>query len=168
MRGAWRDPDDVRPNAQHRPREISGYRTYCPLRRMARAHGSQVTERHIAAADLLRAAVDLAVIGASGVLDLAGLGAVFGPVNGPTRAALRQAAAMAEAQRALTRLAPSQRELLTAVVLFNCSLQTWCARPPGHNAQVEMGRLLGVLDVLADHYAGEIDRQLAAGHGLAS
>ena len=167
MRAEWRDPEDVRPNAQHRPREIVGYRTYCPLRRMARVQGSQITREHITAADLLRNAVDMAVIGSRGGLDPGGLGAVYGPLSGPSVAALRQSAAMREAQRAISRLAPSQRALLTAIVLLNRTLQSWCADPPGRNAQVEMGRLLGVLDVLADHYASDVDRQLSLG-GLAS
>jgi hypothetical protein len=163
MRSQWRDPDDLRPNAQHRPREIDGYRTYCPLRRMSRSPGSQITPRHIAAADLLRSAVDMAVIGSQGGYGLLGLGGLYGPLAGPSVGALRQSAAQREACRALTRLAPSQRALLTAIVLFNHSLQAWCAETTGRNPQVEMGRLLGVLDVLADHYAGELDQQRASG-----
>ena len=164
MRSEWRDPDDIKPDARHKPREIDGYRTYCPLRRMARQTGSQITLRHIAAADALRLAVDLAVIGAQGDREQF-IRALYGPVSGPGKAAMRQTAAIREAERALRQILPGYRALLTEIVLFNRSLAAWCAMVnPARNPQIEMGRLLGILDQLAAHYASEIDRALARGN----
>jgi hypothetical protein len=166
MRGAWRDPDDMRPNARA-PREIAGYRTYCPLRRMMLNKGSQIDERQVLAADLLRSQVDIAVIG-KGARSMEALGrSGFGPVAGPSGSAVQRVWALAQARRALLRLAPPARVLVTEIVLFNRSVQAWChANDPPRDPKVEMGRLLAALDVLADHYAAEIDEALAKGRML--
>lgn len=165
MRASWRDPDDVRPNAARRAREITGYRTYCPLRRMLRQKGTQVTERHVIAADMLRAQVDLAVIG-RGARELLGLQRGFGPISGPSINAMLQLRAAIQAQRALARLGPSARVMLTEIVLFNRSIYAWCAARAGLDAKIETGKLLGILDILADHYAAEIDEALSRGRVL--
>jgi hypothetical protein len=155
MKTQWRDPDDMRPNAAHRPREITGYRTFCPLRRMARLSGSQITEAHIAAADALRLAVDIATIGLTG--EQSGVHGVYGPTFGPSINAVLQAQAGTEATQVIWRLAPSQHRMTEAIVLRNRSLQAWCTERAAEtrrtvSPEVEMGRLLALLDVLADHY----------------
>jgi hypothetical protein len=167
MRAEWRDPDDMRPNAQHKPREITGYRTYCPLRRMAAIKGSQVTDQHIYAADILRGQIDLAVIGRGG-REMIALQRGFGPVSGPSANAVLQVWAAMQARRALTRLAPAARIMLTEVVLFNRSIHAWCAALAAQRGwmpdkKIEMGKLIAILDILADHYAAEIDEALARG-----
>jgi hypothetical protein len=166
MRSAWRDPDDIKPNASHRPREITGYRTFCPLRRMMAHRGSQIDERMVLAADMLRGQVDIAVIG-KGARSMEGLRQGFGPVTGPPGSALAQVQALTQARRALARLAPATRTLVAEVVLFNRAIHAWChLTDPVRDAKVEMGRLLGALEVLVDHYAAEIDDALARGRML--
>jgi hypothetical protein len=170
MRAEWVDPDDVKPTAARTARHISGWRSFCPLRRMNAVRGAQVTERHILAADLLRSQVDLAVIG-RGALEMIALMRGFGPVAGPSVNAVEQVWASVQARRALARLSPAARVMLTEVVLFNRSIQAWCAlnaeagRPA--NRDVEMGKLIGILDTLADHYAAEVDEALARGAMIA-
>ena len=166
MKGTWRDPDDVKPNASHRAREISGYRTFCPLRRMMAHKGSAIEQRHVLAADLLRAQVDIAVIGKGGrSMELTRQG--YGPIAGPPRSALDGVWALTQAQRALARLGPATRLLVAEVVLFNKTIYAWShAIAPARDPKIEMGKLLGGLDMLADHYATEIDEALSRGHML--
>jgi hypothetical protein len=54
MKANWRDPDDL--NVHRRmAREISGWRSYCPLRRlMEQGRSSAISAEHILAADMLR------------------------------------------------------------------------------------------------------------------
>jgi hypothetical protein len=166
MRSEWRDPDDVKPNASHRPREITGYRTFCPLRRMMTFRGSEIDQRMILAADMLRGQVDIAVIG-KGARSMEGVRQGYGPVSGPPGSALAQVKALTQARRALARLAPATRLLVAEVVLFNRAIQAWChLTDPARNAQVEMGKLLAALEVLVDHYAAEIDEALSRGRML--
>ena len=167
MKDTWRDPDDIKPNATHRAREVTGYRTFCPLRRMSAHKGSQIEPRHILAADLLRAQVDIATIG-KGARSMDALSRQgFGPVTFPPRTALERVWAMTQARRALARLAPSARVLVAEVVLMNRAVHAWCRQvTPPRDAKVEMGRLLAALDVLVDHYAAEIDEALARGKML--
>ena len=158
MKTHWRDPDDVRPNASRRPREVTGYRTFCPLRRMARLAGSQVSEAHIAAADAFRLMVDIATIGLTG--ERSDVHAAFGPSAGPSINAVLQANAASEAAQLLRRFAPQQHGMLEMIVLRNRSLQAWCTDRAKATAcpvspDVEMGRLLSILDVLADQYGLE-------------
>jgi hypothetical protein len=155
MRTHWRDPDDVRPNASRRPREVTGYRTYCPLRRMARLKGSQISEAHIAAADAFRLMWDIATIGLTG--ERSDVRGTYGPSAGPSINAVLQAGASSEAMRVLRRFVPPQLLMLEVIVLRNRSLQAWCTERSAEigrsiNPEVEMGRLLAVLDVLADQY----------------
>ena len=167
MRSAWRDPDDVKPNAAHKAREITGYRTFCPLRRMMVQRGSQIEQRHVLAADFLRGQVDVAVIGKGArpmdVLSRQG----FGPVTGPPGSALEQVLAQTQARRALARLGPLTRVLVAEVVPFNRAIQAWCRMvDPTREPKVEMGKLLAALEILADHYNAEIDEALKGGHML--
>ena len=161
MRAAWRDPDDFRRQAR-RAREIGGWRTLCQLRRMAIQAGSGITERHIAAADQLRAVADLAAYGHSSS-DGAGLpvtAITYGPRAGPSDPAVAQVDAAMNLLRAMRRLAPDQRLILMHVVLFNGTIAEW-VRAGRLNPQIEMGYLIGALDLLAVHYGFEIDEALA-------
>lgn len=164
MRANWRDPDDIRPNAARRPAQITGYRTYCPLRRMAAGSGSQITDTHIIAADQFRAQVDLAVIGRGGssLGELARYG--FGPLKGPSPAAIVQACADKDVRQVLRHFAPSHCLMLTHILLLNQSLRSWCLRLTAERGKpvqehVEMGRLLTILDLLVHHY--DLDIALA-------
>jgi hypothetical protein len=168
MKANWRDPTDLAPNASKRPRELRGYRTYCPLRRMMQRPGSQVTDKHLAAADLLRVQVDMAVIGCSGSRE--GINAAYGPRRGPSDVAVSQVAATISARRALARLSEAGRAMTQAIILHNISLHVWCLleterRGRGADPDVELGRLLGVLDVLAEHYSTEAGQALASAAG---
>lgn len=167
MLSEWRDPDDDNPR-NRTAREIKGYRTYCPLRRMLRQHGTQVTERHIYAADKLRIAVDTAAIGLSGLREMLPLLVAYGPRLAPPKFELRRAAAWREAMRALGCFTAGQRRMLTEIVLCNRSLAMWCDIVDAPEPKIEMGRLLTILDVLEAHYAAEIDEALARGQVLAA
>lgn len=166
MKAHWRDPTDTVPNASRRPRQVTGYRTYCPLRRMKAMRGSQITEAQIAAADVLRGKIDLAAIGASAVREEGGTG--YGPKLGPSALAILQAQASQDVKRVLARFAPVQRIMLTEIVLLNRSLAAWVATqsppPPKRplDPDVEMGKLLSILDVLVDHFDSDVRKTLAS------
>jgi hypothetical protein len=127
--------------------------------------GSEITERHIIAADILRGQIDIAVIGRGGRSMIA-LGTSFGPITGPPGSAVARVFAEVQAKRALHRLTASGRALITAVVLFNRSIKAW-AEEQGRDRKVETGKLIAALDVLADHYDDEIAAALARGVGAA-
>jgi hypothetical protein len=174
MRLRWRDPDDNSPLARS-AREIDGHRAYCPLRYMQLRHGdrSDITERHIYAADRLRRAYDLAVIGASGPRDMVPvLSIVYGPCSGFSVAATAQPKALREVQRAMALFNGEERALLTKVVLFNYSVLAWCLIRRQHglpgNREAETARLVRCLGRLEQHYAAEIDEDLAKGRLLAA
>ena len=160
MRASWRDPEDLRPNAR-RPREVTGYRSSCPLRRMSAARGSPITERHVAAADHLRTLADLARIGFSGRVGVLPISAAaYGPRAGPTAAAIRQAFASVDLSRCLRRFPPSEQLMLIAVVLLSTPIIVWCWGRLDPKAETR--RLVGILDRLTDHYSTEVDAALAA------
>lgn len=168
MRDKWRDPSDTTPNASHRPREIAGYRCYCPLRRMMAGKGSQITMAHVMAADRFRTQVDLAMIGCGGARDGEPNHQGFGPHAGPSHGAILQATSSGAIKAALARFAASHQPMLIEIVLNNHSLHWWCAQQQARSgkptpADVEMGRLLTILDILADHYDTAIKADLAVG-----
>jgi hypothetical protein len=168
LRTEWRDPDDTNPN-HRQARTISGYRTFCPLRRMLKASGTQITEHHIMAADKLRIAVDAATIGFSAERDLSlsVTALMFGPLLGPSRNASLQAQAWNTARRALGIFTVEQRKMLTHVVLQNRTIQSWAqSHDPVRNAQTEMGKLLAVLEILTLYFETEIDDDIRRGRGL--
>lgn len=161
MRASWRDPDDLRPNAR-RAREITGWRTFCPLRRMALARGSQIDEQHIVAADLFRLTYDRATIGESGTTMMPIGSGIAGPRSGPAAGALAGVAAARDVQRVKRRFPETQWLMLVFVVLQNRTLAAWCGLLQDTNPQVEMGRLLSALEMLVEHYRFEVDLTLAA------
>jgi hypothetical protein len=171
MKSAWRDPDDLRVNARA-AREITGHRAYCPLRWTLKRFGSEsrITERHIAAADRLRQAVDLVVTGRGGVSWPTGIlaGMLQGIRDLPSATARANIRAVGEVRRAMRLYSQGERELVTHVVLLNHAVSNWvefCRRDRGIvvTAQTEMSRLVGCLDRLEEHYASEIDRLVRKG-----
>jgi len=160
----------MRPNARE-AREITFFRRYCPLRRMQAQHGtrSQITERHIIAADWLRQIADLTRFGLSPLRDNAPvLSIAYGPRAGPSAAALLSSIASREFRRTILRFTIGQRLMLTAVVLLNQSVNAWCEENHIVTPQIEMGRLLAILDLLAEHCAAEIDAVLAGDGAVAA
>jgi hypothetical protein len=161
MKTEWRDPDDTRPSATRAPRKITGYRSWCPLRRMRSVPGSKIEERHILAADRLRRIADIAAIGMSAGVVMEPRTEGYGPSAGPSEAKMGQARAAHEVQQALGRFPPEHRQMLIEVVLLNRSLAQWCAMYGG-DPKVEMGKLLFGLDLLCQHYQQEIDEDIDA------
>ena len=165
LRTKWRDPDDMRPNVRC-AREITGYRAMCPLRQIQHRCGaaSSITEVHILAADPLRAQADAVAIGFSGNRPLLPIQRLrYGPLTGPSTAAIRSVKAWPALLAALRLFDAEQRRLLTWVVLLNKSVAAWCAglREQGRTitASREMHRLVEILDLLADHYGIEDDHE---------
>jgi hypothetical protein len=170
MRTEWRDPDDITPSAARTAKTITGYRTYCPLRRYLQRHGSAgaFTERHILAADELRRLADAVVIGFGVQRDLVAIQAItYGPRSGPSVAALKQARAWPTYRRAMMPFNRVQRELIAHCLLLNWSIARWTARQRESglltDPKMETGKLIAVLDVLAEHFSAEIKRDLERG-----
>ena len=92
---------------------------------------------------------------------------VYGPKSGPGAAAVRTARLSRVFQRAMDLFSPAQREMIHFVLLLNRTVNKWCAtrRETGLTvcASTEMGRLLAILDVLATHFASEIEQDHQAG-----
>lgn len=173
QRASWRDPDDVSPTASRHARQVSGWMTYCPLRKMMHAgRGSQITEQHIHAADKLRQAADVAAIGFSAPRDGMPVNAlVYGPKAGPSKAAEAQVAAYRDFKRATRLFTERQMAILSAVILGNWSIQHWCTeqtKRTGRNIApgIEMGLLIGILESLAAYYRTDIDRDVSMGRVL--
>jgi len=135
-----------------------------------RQEGSQVSDRHIFAADRLRAAVDIAALGLSGLRDILPINSVtYRPKSGPSQTAQKQARACVEVARVWRLYTLGQRDLLIAVVIQNRTLATWCrSREKPISPARAMGMLLFCLDTLEAHYASEIDDDLAHGRVAAA
>jgi hypothetical protein len=161
QRATWRDPDDTTPNARRTAKEVTGFRAACALRRMLHhnAAHSQITEHHILAADLLRLQVDAVLIGFSGRRELLPIQSVmYGPLSGPSVAALRSIRAWQPLQRALALFTDDQRKLLTWVVLENRSVRSWCVERAIAAPPRVMRVLVDILDRLVEHYDVADDR----------
>lgn len=169
QRSSWRDPDDTSPTAARTARQVTGYRTFCPLRKMCNGRGSQVTEQHIYAADQLRRSADVAAIGFSAERDgMPVTSLVYGPKPGPSKAAHAQTAAWRDFRRATKIFTPDQMQMIFGIILSNWSIQHWCEAESDRtgrrlNPQVEMGKLLGILECLVGYYRTDIDQELANG-----
>jgi hypothetical protein len=167
MRGTWIDPDDIKPDAKKAPRLITGWRSGDPLRRMLVHHASGITAQHISAADKLREAADIAVLGYSAERPLIYVSHLFLPRAGMGHADLARTKAWRVVARAVKLFAVAELEILQAVVLRNISLRAWCAaRDPPRSQLVEKRRLLRVLDSLVDHFDAEVQDDLARGRRL--
>jgi hypothetical protein len=134
-------------------------------------NGTQVTTQHIMAADMLRQAADASRYGFSRARDdgMPITAVNYRPMPGPSIRSIAQAKAARVFQRAMAMFpCPGQQRLIQAVLLDNNTLAAWCASEEerrGHtvNRQIEMGRLLGVLDALAAHFETDIDQALDRG-----
>ena len=156
MASTWRDPDDTTPTAARTPRQIHGYRTYCPLRRCRDQHGDRCafTDLHIAAADELRRLADAVMIGFGGKRDLLPIQSItYGPRTGPSMAAIKQAKAWPAYRSAMAPFASCQRDLIAHVLLMNWSLTRWVAQLQARGTRAalahETGKLVACLDILA-------------------
>lgn len=168
MPSEWTDPEDIKPDAKHRPRSINGWRTYDPLRRMLGHAGTSVTVAHVRAADKLRESVDLATMGFSGQRPLIYVQQVPQPRFGLGPAALAQMRAVRSVRRVVRLFAPPQIDMLDWIVLRNLTLRQWTHRiTPTLNAAAERRRLLVILDRLAEHFDAEVQDDIARGRRLA-
>lgn len=167
MKSSWRDPDDLNPH-QRLAREVTGYRGFDPLRKCRKRHGdaSSITERHIAAADILRALCDGGRFGFSALKDYAMpvTEVRYQPLLGPPATARRQAQCQTRFVRAMTLFTFKESQLLTFVVLLNQSIAKWvdalAAAGVAARPAVEMGKLVAILDQLEEHFSSEVDREL--------
>jgi hypothetical protein len=170
FRAEWRDPTDTTPNALRTARMVTGYRRQDPLRRCLKRHGSScgITERMILAADRLRVLADAITVGFSGRREwLVYWDRDFGPVTGPPRSATRGARAWPAFRRAMNLYNASERELVTGVVLLNRSASSFAKikREEGVSADDRwmMRTLVTCLERLEEHFASEVDEDLARG-----
>ena len=167
MAGEWRDPSDTTPDARRVPRSVSGWRTYCPLRKMSGHPASGIAAGHIAAADMLREQVDLAMLGYSTVRPLIYVAQFSQPRWGLSRAEVEQMAALRSVRRAIKLFSLAELLMLESIVLRNMTLRQWVqACVPPSSSAIEKRRLLSILDRLAEHYDSEIQDDLARGRRL--
>jgi hypothetical protein len=174
MRTEWVDPDDIKPTAAKTARKITGYRAYCPLRRMMALPGSDITAAHIMAADKLREAWDIGRLGMTPGREPAALfvALVPQPRTGPGAGDLKQAKAAREVHRAMLLFGLPAQALIVCVILQNQSLRAWCQGFEGVsggltlNPKTEKQKLMVILDRLAEHFDAEIDNEVARGRRL--
>ena len=167
---AWRDPENLASGAERKAREVKGYRRHDVLRSM-QARGAPITPEHIAAAERVRVAWEIAEIGLSpGGLGLkSGIGRTApAPRLGLSDSQIREVEAWSEFRRVVARIGPTLGRMLGAIVLANFSVPAWC-RALEHedgrrrDQKTETGRLLALLDVLAEFYGAEIAEDRARG-----
>ena len=129
---------------------------------------SGVTASHIAAADKLREAVDVATLGYSAVRPLIFVSqAIAGSRYGLGAAEKARMAALRRVQRVIALFPAPALRMIEAIVLGNMSLRAWTLALPQPAAQaVQKGRLLGILDQLVQHFDGEIRDEVASGRRL--
>jgi hypothetical protein len=166
MVARWRDPDDIMPDARRVPREITGYRTFCPLRKMSGDVRSGITAAHIMAADKLREVVDVATMGYSSERPMIFVAMAAQPRFGMSGADIARVAAMRSMARVLRIFPANQLAMLEMIVLRNVNLRAWTLAHDNANPAVEKGRLLGMLDRLVQHFEVEIKDELREGRRL--
>jgi hypothetical protein len=170
MRADWNDPSDSTPNASRTARQVSGHRAFCPLRWCVRRHGerSQITAKHVLAADHLRRLADGILFGFNGNRNPFLYSDMHpGPLLGPPQPALRRARCWKPFVRAMALFTQPQRRLVTAIVLLNRSVSSWVEELADEGrrvvARVEMQKLVVCLDALAEHFDREIQSDLDRG-----
>jgi hypothetical protein len=166
MRSSWRDPDDIMPDARRVPREITAWRRFCPLRKMSGDPRSGITAAHIMAADKLREVVDVATLGYSSERPMIFAAMAAQPRFGMSGADIARVAAMRSMTRVLRIFPPGQLVMLEMIVLRNVNLRAWTLAHDNANPAVEKGRLLGILDRLAQHFDAEIEDDISRGRRL--
>jgi len=167
MRASWRDPDDIKPDARRVPRDITWFRSFCPLRKMSGDPRSGITAAHIMAADKLREVVDVATMGYSSERPMIFVAMAAQPRFGMSGADIARVKAMRSMARVLRIFPPNQLAMLEMIVLRNVNLKTWTLAHDNANPAVEKGRLLSILDRLAQHFEAEIEDDIARGRRLA-
>jgi hypothetical protein len=171
-RSSWRDPDDTSPTAAKTARQVTGYRTFCPLRRIAQGRSSSITDAHIHAAEMLRKAADAAGIGFSAERDgMPVTSIVYGPKLGPGKAAQASEKAARDFKRAVRPFGPDQLQMIQGILLRNWAVERWCHMENDRTGRkidprVEMGKLLAILEILAAYYKTDIEEGLANGRIL--
>ena len=165
MLSTWRDPDDITPGARRTPREITGFRSYDPLRKLMMHPNSNVSVAHVMAADKLREAVDIAALGYSGERPLIYVAHQPQPRWGMSKPDIARTAADRIVRRVLRIFPATQIHMIEVVILRNVTVAVW-ARAHKTNQQIEMGRLLSILDRLVQYFESEIDDDLATGRRL--
>lgn len=158
--GEWVDPDDT--GATYRARQIKGWRRSCPLERMmAKDPRSGITTEQIAAANILRQAVDGATIGFTSPRDLGELASGLpGPRGGPSEADKRQAEACGIVLRALKPFDLGHLALLNAVLIDNYTVHAWCQmRGQPNRTAFFAGVLVTLLDILVKHFGAQVEHR---------
>jgi hypothetical protein len=174
LRDEWRDPTDTAPNAARSARTVTGYRSFDPLRKMARnGAGTSITAEHIAAADMLRKAAEVGGMGyAPAFTEAMPVQAItYGPRGSPPRRCLAQTRAIRSFARAMELFpVPWQRRMIVAILLQNHTIARWTQgeieRGQRCNTHHEMGKLLCLLDLLAEHFKTDIEEAERRGHLL--
>jgi hypothetical protein len=160
----WRDPVQIAHGSERQAREVRGYRRSDVLRRM-KARGCRISDEHIAAAEKVRIAYEVATIGLTpgglGIYAGAGIRHGSGPRGGLSAAQQFEVACWTNYRRVVRRIGPAQEEILVWVVLCNHDISSWCERIAQRTGRrvdrkIETGRLLALLDMLVEHYASEI------------
>jgi hypothetical protein len=163
----WRDPDDITPGARRTPRTIAGWRTYCPLRKMAGHPNSGIGAQHIHAADMLREQVDIITLGYSGVRPLIFVTQSTQPRWGLSASDAKQMRALRSVRRVVLLFDAIQLRMLDAIVLRNVTLRQWVQGGGGlATSKHEKRRLMTILDRLSEYYDAEIEDDLARGRRL--
>jgi len=165
MRAEWADPEDTRPGAARAARKVHGWRSYCPLRRMAGNPASGITPAHVMAADKLRELWDLAILGRSAGMAMVYITRSPGPSQGFGPADLARVAAFRALRRALAPFDPTALDMIYAILLRNLSLHAW-AIVAASNVRAERIRLRAVLEHLARHFDTDIAAELDRGQRL--
>ena len=152
---------------------VSGWRGYCPIRKMRGNPANQITEAHVHAADMLREAADLAWLGYSGERPMLYVAMTAQPRAGMSKADMARNKALRDLGRAIRIFTREQRELIASVILRNESLNSWCRRKTEetgarYDPLAEKHRLLLILDMLAAHFDSEIEDDQRNGRRLAS
>lgn len=168
MPAVWRDPEDITPGARRTPKEIVGWRTYCPLRRMSGHPNSGITAQHIMAADRLREQVDLATLGYSAARPLIFIAHAPASRYGLGPKEVDQMRAVREVRRVVKLFTIPDLDIIQSVLLANWSLRQWVAHPAcrSKSSATEKRKLLLILDRLVAHFDSDIEDELARGSRL--
>jgi hypothetical protein len=167
----WSEPENTNQFAEH-AKVVSGYRSANVLVRMGRRPGSQISQDHIRAVEKVRLAWDIARIGlgAGNPYEASG-GSAPGPKTSHGAAAEQQVARAREYARVLKAVGPRRRRMFEFVVIGNRDMVSWvrwASNVVGSNIvvdrKVEMGKLIGILDTLVDHYHSELAFDVAMGN----
>jgi hypothetical protein len=174
MVAEWVDPDDIRPNAAKSARTIRGFRSFCPIRRMAAMPATGVTIEHVMAADKLRELWDQVRVGFTAAGNPLMLAVLVSPQprTGPNAGEIERAKSARALRRAVAILSLPEQALMSAIILQNQSIRYFCRSHTERTGfyldqDVTKVRLMMVLNKLKDHFAGEIEEEVARGRRLA-